>query len=83
MQDRARMRIKSDDRGDGAEGTRSLYNRAHDQLMAQVQPIKNTKGQYGRPLDVSVVGAVEEAHKRLPIADFQFVRSPTHHQVSY
>ena len=63
MQDRARMRIKSDGSGNGAEGPGSLYNRAHDQLMAQVQPIKNTKGQDGRALDVGVVGAVKEAHK--------------------
>jgi hypothetical protein len=62
MQDSTRMRIESNDSRHRTNLTRSLDNRAHDQLMTEMQTIKNAEREHRRPLNVRVVSSVKETH---------------------
>jgi hypothetical protein len=62
MQHSARMRIERDYCGHRAGSTRTLDDRAHDQLVTEMQTVKDTECEHGRTLNLGVVSSVKETH---------------------
>ena len=65
MQDSARMRIERDYGWHCFNRTSAFDNGAHDQLMAQMQTIKDAKRQDSRSLDLGVISSVKKSHEKL------------------
>jgi hypothetical protein len=63
MQDGAGMRLESNHGRHGANCSRSLDHRLHDQLVTKMQAVEHTERQHGRACDVSVVSSVKEPHQ--------------------
>jgi len=59
MQHGSRVRIESDHSGQGIERASAFDDRAHHQLVSQVQTIKDPKGQHRGALDLSVVSSMK------------------------
>ena len=59
------MRIKSDDSWDRVTRASSLNNCFDDQLMTEMQAVKNAECQNRRALNLSVISTVKETHKEL------------------
>src|SRR5207237_1281975 len=65
MQHGARMRIESDHGGHSTDCAGALRHCGHDQLMTQMQAIKDTERQDCRALNLGVVSAMKKPHWNL------------------
>jgi hypothetical protein len=59
------MRIECDHCRHSARGTCALDNRAHDQLVPEMQTIKDTEREHGGSLNLGVVSSVKETHRNI------------------
>jgi hypothetical protein len=63
MQDGARMRVECNHGRDSTHNARTLNHRPHNQLMAEMQSVKDAQRQDRRPRYLRVVCSVEKSHK--------------------
>src|SRR5437763_16281377 len=63
MQQRPRMRLESDHRRHGAGSPRPIDHGFHDQLMADVQAIKDAESDDRGPGDTRAIGLIQDFHQ--------------------
>jgi len=71
VENRPRMRIESDYGWHGSDCICSLYNRTHDQLMAQMQSVKDSESQHRGPENFGIVSSMKESHTDLQFPTFK------------